>query len=210
SPQSSRGVRFESDDDARHPLADIGESVLEWTADIFYALIALQCALGVITIVVLLYLIVRPFSVSVYRRLANHLGMGSYLEAVALLLPNTKICLTGDSDVPSPVGTSILVSNHVVDADWYHHLMLGRCVGLRGSIKVFLRNEILHLNKHVNPAKAAQRGVPRRRNSPPSPPRNGGLSTTIMQEAYSNGNGHSSRTAFLQSGNGNGHATATY
>ena len=31
----SRGVRFEADEDARHPLADIGESVLDWTADTF-------------------------------------------------------------------------------------------------------------------------------------------------------------------------------
>jgi hypothetical protein len=211
-----RGVRFESDEDARHPLADIGESFLDWFADIFYALVAIQCALGVITIVVLLYLIVRPFSVSVYRRLANQLGIGSFLEAIALLLPSTKICLTGDSDVPSPVGTSILVSNHVVDADWYHHLMLGRCVGLRGSIKVFLRNEILHLNKQDNPAKGIQRGGPRRRNSPPSPPRNGsngGPSTTIMQETYSHGNGNSfSRNALISghhSGNGNAAAAAT-
>jgi Acyltransferase C-terminus len=189
SPEATRGVRFEADDDPSHQATLMLESFLYWTADIAYALVAFQCALGVITIVILLYLIVRPFSVSVYRRLSNQLGMGSYLEAIALLMPNTKICLTGDSDVPSPVGTSILVSNHVVDADWYHHLMLGRCVGLRGSIKVFLRNELLHLNKTINPAKVTQRGA-RRRNSPPSPPRANGssnaLSSTIMQENHVN------------------------
>mmetsp|Transcript_11191 Transcript_11191/g.19728 ORF Transcript_11191/g.19728 Transcript_11191/m.19728 type:complete len:577 (-) Transcript_11191:153-1883(-) len=197
-PESSRGVRFESSsspalDDEMFTMfpENIGESFLGWIADLFYGALAFQCSLGVMTIVVFLYLIVRPFSVPVYRRLANQLGMGSYLEAIALLLPNTKICLTGDSDVPSPVGTSILVSNHVVDADWYSLLMLGRCVGLRGSIKVFLRNEILHLNKQTNPHKPQR---VRRRNSPPSPPRdgNGGSvngtsssSTTIMQESSS-------------------------
>lgn len=212
SAERARGVRFEADDEA-FPHAALVESALYWTADVVYALVAFQCSLGVITIVVLLYLIIRPFSVSVYRRLANQLGMGSYLEAIALMLPNTKICLTGDSDVPSPVGTSILVSNHVVDADWYHHLMLGRCVGLRGSVKVFLRNELLHLNKTINPAKASQRAV-RRRNSPPSPPRNGNSngfhsSTTIMQENGIGRNGlsltHSTSNGHM---NGNGSANA--
>ncbi|KAG7346138.1 acyltransferase family-domain containing protein [Nitzschia inconspicua] len=216
-PETTRGVRFEADDETSHHAASL-ESLLYWTADTVYALVAFQCSLGVITIVILLYVIVRPFSLGVYRRLANQLGMGSYLEAIALLLPNTKICLTGDSDVPSPVGTSILVSNHVVDADWFHFLMLGRCVGLRGSIKVFLRNELLQLNKTINPARASQRCVIRR-NSPPSPTRANGsssnvLSTTIMQENYGNGNvgrsgvslNHSPSNGFL---NGNaGSATA--
>jgi hypothetical protein len=174
----ARGVRFEAEEDPSHHAA-ILENFLDWTVDIVYGLVAFQCFLGVVILVVLLYLIVRPFSISVYRRLANQLGLGSYLEAIALLLPNTKICLTGDSDVPSPIGTSILVSNHVFDADWYHEMMLGRCVGLRGSIKVFLRNELLHLNKTINPTKTV--GI-RRLNSPPSPPRANGSSSSTMQE----------------------------
>ena len=122
----------------------------DWIIDFIFGLVAIFISFGLWTVVILLYIIVRPFSITVYRRLANQIGLGSYLEAISLLLPNTRICLTGDSDVPSPVGTSILVSNHVMDADWYSLLMLGRCVGLRGSIKVFLRNEIFHLNKHNN------------------------------------------------------------
>lgn len=208
SGESVRGVRFEGDD-ASHPLPEYS---LNWCVDIIYALLAFQCSLGVITIVILLYLIVRPFSVSVYRRLANQLGMGSYVESIALLLPNTKIFLTGDSDVPSPVGISILVSNHVIDADWYYHLMLGRCVGLRGSIKVFLRNEILHLNKAMNPARTSQRAV-RRRNSPPSPKRNGAsssyLSTSIIQE--NNGSGVRNGFGLAQYGsNSNGGSTGAF
>jgi hypothetical protein len=182
--QDARGVRFEAEDDLSNHAA-ILETFLDWTADVVYAMLAFQCFLGVVILVVLLYLIVRPFSISVYRRLANQLGLGSYLEAVALLLPNTKICLTGDSDVPSPIGTSILVSNHVFDTDWYHEMMLGRCVGLRGSIKVFLRNELLHLNKTINPAKACQRGI-LRHNSPPSPPRATGSSSGIVSTTHTN------------------------
>jgi hypothetical protein len=191
------------------------DSFWGWVADLLSGALAFQCSLGVITIVVLLYLIVRPFSVPVYRRLANQLGMASYLEAIALLLPNTKICLTGDSDVPSPVGTSILVSNHLMDVDWYTQLMLGRCVGLRGSVKVFLRNEILHLNKEISTT--AERTTTRqqrvrRRNSPPSPPRNsdgnnaimGSSSTTIMQEQILNNAGNG-RTIVQNSYSSNGY-----
>jgi hypothetical protein len=78
--------------------------------------------------------------------LAAQLGAASFLDAIALLLPNTKIYLTGDSDIPSPVGTSVMISNHVYESDWWWMLMLGRCVGLRGSLKVFLRNEYLNLS----------------------------------------------------------------
>eukprot|EP00536_Pseudo-nitzschia_multiseries_P002292 jgi/Psemu1/235581/estExt_Genewise1.C_300144 len=111
------------------------DSVANWIVDLVLGAAAAWISLGFGTVVVLLYAVVRPFSVPVYRRLVNRIGTGSYLEAVALLLPNTKICLTGDSDVPNPVGTSILVSNHVANADWYGLLALGRCVGLKGSIK---------------------------------------------------------------------------
>ena len=51
-----------------------------------------------------------------------------------------------DSDVPSPIGSAVLVANHVVAADWWALFLLGRCVGLQGTLKVFLRNEYLHLN----------------------------------------------------------------
>eukprot|EP00531_Pseudo-nitzschia_arenysensis_P001782 CAMPEP_0116131814 /NCGR_PEP_ID=MMETSP0329-20121206/9209_1 /TAXON_ID=697910 /ORGANISM="Pseudo-nitzschia arenysensis, Strain B593" /LENGTH=534 /DNA_ID=CAMNT_0003626275 /DNA_START=60 /DNA_END=1664 /DNA_ORIENTATION=- len=129
---------------------DNDDSLLEIVVDLILGAAALWISFGFWTIVALAYTFVRPFSISAYRRLVDQIGTGSYLEAISLLLPNTRICLTGDSDVPSPVGTSILVSNHVMDGDWYGLLALGRCVGLRGSIKVFLRNEIFQLNKRAS------------------------------------------------------------
>jgi hypothetical protein len=129
---------------------DEEEGPLDLIVDFVFGAVAFWISFGLWTVVVLLYTFVRPFSITAYRRLVDQLGTGSYLEAISLLLPNTRICLTGDSDVPSPVGTSILVSNHVTNADWYGLLALGRCVGLRGSIKVFLRNEIFHLNKRIH------------------------------------------------------------
>lgn len=139
-PNSFPGNNAEEDDD--NPLHVVVDFVL--------GAAAVWISFGLWTAVVLLYTFVRPFSVTLYRRLVNQIASVGYLEAISLLLPNTRICLTGDSDVPNPVGTSILVSNHVMNADWYSLLALGRCVGLRGSIKVFLRNELFHLNKHIH------------------------------------------------------------
>lgn len=145
-------VRFpeendDNNDNVDHPLAVVFTKL----AGIFFGGVASICLLGVVTILAILYVVVRPFSVSTYRRVANQLAASSFLDAIALLLPNMRLYLTGDSDVPSPVGTSILVCNHLMDGDWWPLLMLGRCVGLRGSVKVFLRNEILNLSvNHSN------------------------------------------------------------
>jgi len=142
-------VRFpaelEVDDDY-----DALDFIVGQISGLFFGGIASICLLGVLTILAILYVVVRPFSVSAYRRVANQLAAASFLDAIALLLPNMRLYLTGDSDVPSPVGTSILVCNHVMDGDWWPVLMLGRCVGLRGSVKAMLRNEILNLNVQNN------------------------------------------------------------
>mmetsp|Transcript_8716 Transcript_8716/g.18840 ORF Transcript_8716/g.18840 Transcript_8716/m.18840 type:complete len:552 (-) Transcript_8716:40-1695(-) len=147
-PSSTR-ARFHPDLFAKGDEGAVEEeSLSNWVVDFVLGAAAVWISFGLLTVVVLLYTFVLPFSVTVYRRLVNQIGAGSYLEAISLLLPNTRICLTGDSDVLNPVGTSILVSNHVMNADWYSLLALGRCVGLRGSFKVFLRNEIFRFNKH--------------------------------------------------------------
>lgn len=136
-------VRF-PDQNTTEPLG-----VLAFAMNLITSFVALLCIFGLMTILVVLFVTVRPFSQNVYRRLAAQLGAASFLDAVALLLPNTKIYLTGDSDIPSPVGTSVLISNHVYESDWWWMLMLGRCVGLRGSLKVFLRNEYLNLSTNT-------------------------------------------------------------
>jgi len=88
------------------------------------------------------------------------MGLGSFLDALALLLPNIKICLTGDSDIPTLVGTSMLVSNHVCAGDWWALLMFGRCVGLRGAVKVFLRNEYLNIKMETPDADTRNNSSP--------------------------------------------------
>jgi hypothetical protein len=130
-------------------VVDEEESLLQIITGLVCAAAALGCCTGLVLLLVILYMTVRPFSESFYRRLAASMGASSFLDAMTLLLPNWRICLTGDSDVPSPVGTSVLVCNHMLDGqDWWSILMLGRCVGLRGSLKVFLRNECLQLHSH--------------------------------------------------------------
>lgn len=152
SSDQHRGVRFvpdtndHSDDPDEVAVAAAPASPLESILGVVTAILATWCTAGLMTILVCLYVTVRPFSISTYRRLAAVWGMAAFLDAVTLLLPNCRVCLTGDSDVPSPIGSSVLVANHVVAADWWAMYLLGRCVGLRGSLKVFLRNEFLHIN----------------------------------------------------------------
>jgi hypothetical protein len=122
-----------------------GVGPVQILADCLTASVALVCIAGVSTLMAVLHVVVRPFSVTVYRRLASQLGAASFVDSMSLLLPNTRIYLTGDSDLPTPVGTSLLVSNHLVDGDWWAVFLLGRCIGLRGSIKVFMRNEYLNV-----------------------------------------------------------------
>jgi hypothetical protein len=133
-----RGVRFVPEEHEASPF----DSIL----GVVTAIVATWCFAGLMTVLVVLYVTVRPFSKSTYRRLASVWGGAAFLDAVTLLLPNCRVYLTGDSDVPSPVGSSVMVANHVVPADWWAIFLLGRCVGLRGNLKVFLRNEFLHIN----------------------------------------------------------------
>ncbi len=116
------------------------------TASIFHILSSLAilifialCTFGLVTTLFILYLTIRPFSKPTYRRLACNIGAAALFDAMALLLPNMRIYLTGDSDSLSPVGVSVLVCNHVMEGDWWAILMLARCVGLRGSVKPFLQ-----------------------------------------------------------------------
>jgi len=156
SPRNSGGgghqhVHFMGDDSrARNGNQDdtdnFSQNALSHIVGFVTALVACFCVCGLVTLLFMLYFTVRPFSVSAYRRLSAQLGLACFLDALVLLLPTIKIHLTGDSDVPSPVGTSILVSNHLCDCDWWIMFMLGRSVGLQGTMKAMLRNEYLQVD----------------------------------------------------------------
>ena len=122
------------------------ETIKDKIIGLFLIFVALVCMCGSGTLLVILYLTVRPFSVNLYRRISAHTCIATFLDSMALLLPNTRLIVTGDSDIPTPVGSSVLVCNHLLDGEWWALLMLGRCVGFRGSMKAFLRNEFLQIN----------------------------------------------------------------
>ena len=107
---------------------------------IYWLWYTIVTGLGLTILVFLLYICVRPFSRKIYRRLAASIGSSSFLDGMALILPNIRICLTPDSDIFSSFGTSILVCNHALEGlDWWVMFMLGRCLNLRGSIRIFLK-----------------------------------------------------------------------
>ena len=148
--RQSNGDRVRFPDDIKAEDGSLLSSLWNILVFIVTSVLAANCVAGFMTVLVVLHVTVRPFSKPTYRRLVAQLGSSSFIDALALLLPNTKIYLTGDSDVPSQIGTSLMVSNHVIDADWWGLLMLGRFVGLRGTQKIFLRNEYLRIDmSHV-------------------------------------------------------------
>jgi hypothetical protein len=47
-----------------------------------------------------LFVVVRPWSRSLYRRLVANYVACTWIDAMSLLLPGANICITGDSDLP--------------------------------------------------------------------------------------------------------------
>jgi hypothetical protein len=120
-------------------------SLVSGAVGVVTGILAVGCLLGLMTVLVVLYVTVRPFSNVTYRRMAASWGGAAFLDAMTVLLPCPRIHLTGDSDVPCSVSSSVMVCNHVCEGDWWAIFLLGRCVGLRNQ-KAFLRNEFLHIN----------------------------------------------------------------
>lgn len=112
-------------------------------------LLVLLTICGEIITILILYVIIRPFSRPAYRRLSCA-TCGGFFDAIALLLPNMKICLTGDSDHLSPVGVSVLLCNHSMEGDWWAMIMLARILGLKGSVKAFLQKTSLNVLRTEN------------------------------------------------------------
>lgn len=107
------------------------------------AMVGILCGFGMLLMLFILFICVRPFSRRLYRRLAANIAVSSFLDAMALILPNTRICLTPESDIFSPFGTSILVCNHSLQGlDWWVLMMLGRCMNLHGSIRIFMKRKV--------------------------------------------------------------------
>lgn len=148
-PQNRPQRLFTGTREVRFSDTDVGNSsgkLLDIVLGIATAAVAIGCLAGLMTLLVVLYVTVRPFSLSAYRRLSCTWGFAPFLDAISILLPGTRICWTADSDIPSPISSAVLVANHVIATDWWALFLVSRCVALRGTMKAFLRNEYLHLN----------------------------------------------------------------
>lgn len=104
-----------------HPFHGDGRrtGLVDTIVGFFAFYLTIVCLCGLMAIMVILYLTVRPFSVNVYRRLSAHIGMSTFLDAMSLLLPDTRLIVTGDSDIPTPIGASLFVCNHLLDGDYW-------------------------------------------------------------------------------------------
>jgi hypothetical protein len=60
----------------------------------------LLAGIGSNIIALALFLVVRPFSRALYRRLAAQYVACMLLDAMSILLPGANIQITGDSDMP--------------------------------------------------------------------------------------------------------------
>ena len=76
------------------PAEDDDESSSSWfdsLVGLLMASTACICLFGLLTMLCILFVTTRPFSETMYRRLGAQMGLGSFLDALALLLPNMKI-----------------------------------------------------------------------------------------------------------------------
>jgi Acyltransferase C-terminus len=156
----SRGARplVGSPRSSAEPLSSHDNIVIQmWdlACDVGTALVALWCIAGYATILVVLYMTIRPFSRHFYRRCTATMGSAPFVDAMSLLLPSIRLFVTADSDVPAVVGNSLLVSNHLFDADWWVFYLLGRCTGHGGCLRVFLRNEFLRISTNEGSSAAS-------------------------------------------------------
>ncbi|CAM9990092.1 unnamed protein product, partial [Phaeothamnion confervicola] len=111
------------------------------------AALLLGSGVGGLVVAVCLYLTVRPWSRSVYRRMLCSYVTAPLVDAAALLLPRTRVCITGDSDMldglcPGAVVSNKLVAPEVAALDCWCVLLVARAVGAHGHTKVLIRQSL--------------------------------------------------------------------
>ena len=146
--QLNKSSKTEAEEDSS--LGDEQQPVLpaillllsQWTAlGVFFT-----TSLGLAILLGIFAALVRPFSRSIYRRLCGVYGTQMFLDGIGLAFPATKICITGDSDIPVGVGCNLIVANSHQIEDWYGALMLTRCININGHFKVFLTEAVRYSN----------------------------------------------------------------
>jgi len=98
--------------------------------------------IGVNVLAGFLYLTVCPWSPERYRRILSQYCAKWWVDAIAICYPHIRISVTGDSDMLGALQPSIILCNHQIEGDWWHVLMVARCVGLHGNMKIVLKREL--------------------------------------------------------------------
>jgi len=80
-----------------------------------------------------------------YRRLIYAYVTYAWFEALSLLLPQKKIFITEDSDMPDGIAHGVIILNHQFDRDWWSMFAVMRCVGQHGRVKMLLPEEMRHI-----------------------------------------------------------------
>ncbi|CAM9237592.1 unnamed protein product [Pylaiella littoralis] len=112
------------------------------------ALVALAvAALGALLVGVCLYLTVRPWGRGTYRRLLCSQLAAPLVDSAALLLPRTRVRVTGDSDMLDGLCPCVIVSNafpgsSFLGLDCWAILMVARAVGAHGYLKVLVSERL--------------------------------------------------------------------
>ena len=106
---------------------------------IFVSIALVLSSIGANMMALALFLLVRPFSRSLYRRLVSQYVACMWIDALSLLLPGANIYITGDSDMPDGITAGIVVANHQYEGDWWFMLMVARFLGLHGNVKIIVR-----------------------------------------------------------------------
>lgn len=122
-------------------MRSLAEFVWSWRV-LMAGSIAALTMVGVLIITLGLFLFVRPWSRSLYRRLVCKWCFSAWIEAMSLVLPRLGMTITADSDMLDGIGSGIIITNHQSELDWWAILMMARFVGLHGNIKVIVRESI--------------------------------------------------------------------
>lgn len=122
-------------------LLEYARAVLNWSGVRVTAALIVT-TIGVNVLAMLLYLVVAPWSHSLYRRMLSQYCAKFWIDAMVFVYPRVTVHITGDSDMLGSIGPSIVVCNHQVSADWMHVLLVARCVGLHGNVKMLIRRQL--------------------------------------------------------------------
>ncbi|KAM3570795.1 hypothetical protein VYU27_007133, partial [Nannochloropsis oceanica] len=106
---------------------------------LFVSVCLVTSSIGANMMALALFLVIRPFSRSLYRRLVSQCVACMWIDALSLLLPGTNIHIAADSDMPDGITAGIVVANHQYEGDWWFMLMVARFLGLHGNVKIIVR-----------------------------------------------------------------------